>query len=222
MHGCRYEDDGKQLSKWNTFTDFIACAEHLVEEGWTSKGRICAQGASAGGLLMGVIMNKRPDIWGAILSQVGFVDVMVTMSDESIPLTVTEYDEWGNPHTEEHHSYMASYSPMENVRPQAYPKTLLTAGLHDRYVRLLSLLHIFAHRYACVWCCSRVAYWEPAKFAQRLRDVNTGSNDILLKTELDGGHFSFMDRYAYLRDKAFDFAWAMDALGVSVCPSSQK
>jgi len=187
-----YEDGGRLLTKRNTFTDFIAVAEHLVATGWTARGAIAAQGASAGGLLMGVVVNERPDLWGAILSQVGFVDVLTTMADDTIPLTVTEWEEWGNPHEAAAHHYIASYSPMDNVRPQAYPPMLLTAGLHD----------------------SRVAYWEPAKFAQRLRAANTGPAPILLKTELVGGHFSFMDRYAYLRDKAWNYAWVLTTLGV--------
>ena len=188
-----YEDGGKMLTKTNTFGDFIACAEHLVASGCADPKRVAAQGASAGGLLVGAVVNRRPDLWCAALSQVGFVDVLVTMSDASIPLTVAEYEEWGNPHEERFHSYMAAYSPMENVRPCALPALLLTCGLND----------------------SRVAYWEVAKFAQRLRDANTGPRQVLLKADLGAGHFSYSDRYAHLRETAFEYAWLLRALGVA-------
>lgn len=215
-----YEDEGKLLTKRNTFFDFIDCAEHLIGEwgdrgprgrplrdprppaagaasGWAARGRVACSGASAGGLLVGVVANERPDLWAAVVSEVGFVDVLTTMSDPSIPLTVTEWEEWGNPHSAAHFEYIRSYSPVDNVRPQAYPPMLLTAGLND----------------------SRVAYWEPAKLAQLLRAASTapgGPASILLKTEMGAGHFSFADRYKYLREEAFIYAWLLEKLGVPV------
>jgi oligopeptidase B len=143
---------------------------------------------------MGVMVNTRPDLFNAIVSQVGFVDVVQSVADPSIPLAVTEWEEWGNPNERESFEYMRSYSPLDTTRPSVLPMTLLTAGLND----------------------SRVAYWEPAKYAQRLREVNMGPNDVLLKTDMGAGHFSYSDRYAYLKEKSFDFAWLCGALGVKV------
>lgn len=187
---------GKLGCKWNTFRDYIACAEHLIASGWTVAGRIGAQGGSAGGLLMGVVTNERPDLWGAVLAEVPFVDVVTTMIDTSIPLTTTEFDEWGNPNERESFEYMRSYSPMDNVRAQRYPPMLLEAGLND----------------------SRVAYWEPAKFAQRIRAAATeGSGaEVLLKVELDEGHAGAMDRYKAIHEKAYSWSWLLHHLKVPV------
>jgi oligopeptidase B len=189
-----YEAQGKLLTKRNTFEDFFACGQHLLDTNWARKGSLACMGASAGGLLMGVCANEASHIFNVIVSQVGFVDVLVTMSDETIPLTTTEFDEWGNPKEEPYFNYIKSYDPMQNISKKEYPKMLLTAGLND----------------------SRVAYWEPAKFAQRLRENNTGPNDILLKVDMSAGHFSFSHRYAYLREKAWEYAWLLDSLGVAI------
>jgi oligopeptidase B len=157
--------------------------------------QVGAMGASAGGLLMGAVANMRPDLWTAIVSQVGFVDVVTSVADPSIPLSVTEWLEWGNPNVEPFYSYIRAYSPYDNVREQAYPHMLLTAGLND----------------------SRVAYWEVAKFAAKLRDFNApGGGDVLVKTDMGAGHFSFTDRYAYLREKAFEYGVLLHWLGVKL------
>ena len=187
-----YEDGGRCFTKKNTFTDFIAAAEHLIADGWTEKGRLACWGASAGGLLVGAVLNARPDLWGAALSDVGFVDVIESVADPSIPLAVTEWEEWGNPNERAAHDYIKSYSPLDNVVQGArYPPILLTAGLND----------------------SRVAYWEPAKFAQRLRAATSGDPaSILLKTDMGAGHFSYSDRYVGMKDDAFQLAWIIETL----------
>ena len=187
-----YEDGGRCHTKKNTFSDFIACAEHLIASGWTEKGRVACWGASAGGLLVGAVLNARPDLWAAALSDVGFVDVIESVADPSIPLAVTEWEEWGNPNVREAYDYIKSYSPLDNlVKGARYPPILLTGGLND----------------------SRVAYWEPAKFAQRLRAATSGDPAvILLKTDMGAGHFSYVDRYVELRDTAFQLAWLINAL----------
>jgi oligopeptidase B len=198
-----YEDEGKLLTKRNTFEDYCAVADYLISKGWTKKGKIGAQGGSAGGLLMGVVANERPELFGAVLAEVPFVDVLTTMSDPSIPLTVGEYEEWGSPNQSDYYPYIKSYSPIDNVRKQVYPPMLLEGGLND----------------------CRVAYWEPAKHVQRLRDVNIPvagphsseqHNTILLKTEMAEGHAGAADRYKYLKEKAFSWSWLLDKLGVSV------
>jgi oligopeptidase B len=185
-----YEDEGKLMTKKNTFTDFVSVAEALVATGWARPGAMGAMGASAGGLLVGAVINARPDLFAAVVSQVGFVDVVQSVADPSIPLAVTEWEEWGCPNEAVAFKYMRSYSPLDNVKTQAYPHVLLTAGLHD----------------------SRVAFWEPAKFAQRLRDANTGLSEILLKVEMGAGHFSAADRYAYLKEKALEYAWLLSKI----------
>lgn len=189
-----YEVEGKLMTKRNTFNDYIDCADHLVKAGWTSTGRIVAEGGSAGGLLMGVVANQRPDLWGAVLLEVPFVDVIVTMIDTSVPLVTTEWEEWGNPNERGVYEYMRSYSPMENIRRQPYPPLLIEAGLHD----------------------TRVAYWEPAKYAQRVRAATTSGKQVLFKCEMDEGHAGAMDRYKYLRERAYEFAWALDCLGIKM------
>ncbi|MBJ23859.1 MAG: oligopeptidase B [Euryarchaeota archaeon] len=186
-----YEDQGKYLTKINTFEDFCSCAEHLINIGWTTPKNIAIEGRSAGGLLIGAVLNMRPDLFNVAIAGVPFVDVMTTMSDPSIPLTVVEWEEWGNPNEEEFHEYMKSYSPIDNVIKQKYPNVLITAGLHD----------------------PRVAYWEAMKWCATLREkASIDSGMILLKTDLEAGHFSASDRYKYLKEKAFEYSFLFDCL----------
>jgi oligopeptidase B len=182
---------GRRETKTNTFTDFIACAEHLAAEGYGSKGRIAAYGGSAGGMLMGAIANLRPELWGAIIAAVPFVDVLNTMSDATLPLTPPEWPEWGNP-IEDPAAYdrIAGYSPYDQVRDQAYPPILATGGLSD----------------------PRVTYWEPAKWTARLREHNTGAAPILLKINMDAGHGGASGRFDFLKEIALDYAFAIWAL----------
>lgn len=189
--GRAWYEDGKMLNKRNTFTDFIACAEHLIAEKYTSTPKLAIMGRSAGGLLVGAAMTMRPNLFGLVIAGVPFMDVINTMSDPSIPLTTMEYDQWGNPEDREYFDYMMSYSPYDNLRQTAYPDILITTGLND----------------------PRVAYWEPAKFAAKLREVNTGNNLILLKTNFDAGHAGASGRYDYLKEVAFEFAFLIDKLG---------
>ena len=190
--GERWHDEGKLLTKRNTFTDFIAAAEHLIARGYTSRERLAIQGGSAGGLLIGAVLNLRPDLFAAALAQVPFVDVINTMLDPSVPLVVIEYEEWGNPNEPEAFDYMLSYSPYDNVRAADYPHLLITAGLND----------------------PRVAYWEPAKWTARLRATKTGSRRLLLKTNMGAGHGGASGRYDALRETAFHYAFLLDVLGV--------
>jgi oligopeptidase B len=183
--------DGRKAKKPNTFTDFIACAEHLIAEGYASKGRIAAYGGSAGGMLMGAVANLRPDLWGAIIAAVPFVDVLNTMSDTTLPLTPPEWPEWGNP-IEDAAAYdlIASYSPYDRVSAQAYPPILATGGLSD----------------------PRVTYWEPAKWVARLREHSTGDAPILLKINMEAGHGGASGRFDFLKEIALDYAFAVWAL----------
>ena len=190
--GRAWYEGGKMLNKRNTFTDFIACAEHLIKEKYTSTPRLAILGISAGGLLVGAVMTMRPDLFGAVIAKVPFVDVINSMSDATIPLTTLEYDQWGNPDDEEYFNYMMSYSPYDNIRATAYPHLLITTGLND----------------------PRVAYWEPAKFAAKLRELKTDDSLLLLKTNFDAGHGGASGRYDYLKEIAFDFAFLIDKLGV--------
>jgi oligopeptidase B len=187
-----YEKQGKYLNKRNTFSDFIECAEHLVDNGYTTPSTLAIEGRSAGGLLMGTVLNMRPDLFQVAVAGVPFVDVMNTMCDPSIPLTTGEWEEWGNPNEAKYFHYMLSYSPMDNVIAQDYPNILITAGLHD----------------------PRVAYWEPAKWASLLRKVKTDSNEVIVKMDLESGHFSASDRYKYLREKAWEQAYVLDKVGL--------
>jgi len=184
--------DGRREKKTNTFTDFIACAEHLVAEGYASKGRIAAYGGSAGGMLMGAVANLRPDLWGAIIAAVPFVDVLNTMSDITLPLTPPEWPEWGNPIEDgEAYDRIASYSPYDRVADRAYPPILATGGLSD----------------------PRVTYWEPAKWVARLRDHQQGDAPILLKINMEAGHGGASGRFDFLKEIALDYAfaiWAVD------------
>ena len=191
--GRPWYDGGRLLNKPNSFTDFIAAAEHLVAEGLTSPERLAIAGGSAGGLLMGAVTNLRPDLFRVVLAEVPFVDVVNTMLDASLPLTVIEYDEWGNPNDPEHYRGIRSWSPYDNVRAQAYPDMLVTAGLND----------------------PRVAYWEPAKFTARLRAVKTDANRLLLRTNMGAGHGGASGRWDYLREVAFKYAFLLDVLGLA-------
>ncbi len=190
--GRQWYEDGKFLRKRNTFTDFIACAKHLIAEGYTGGDRLVAMGRSAGGLLMGAITNMAPELFKGIVAGVPFVDVVTTMLDESIPLTVGEFEEWGDPRDPEYYRYMLGYSPYDNVEPKDYPEILVTAGLND----------------------PRVQYWEPAKWVAKLRTVKTDENRLILKTFMGAGHFSSSGRYDYLKDTAFDYAFVLDTLGI--------
>jgi len=185
--------DGKFLKKRNTFTDFIACAEHLVAEGWTTRGQLAIRGGSAGGLLMGAVVNAQPDLFGAVIAEVPFVDALNTILDPSLPLTVMEWEEWGNPvESAEFYEYMKSYSPYENVQATDYPPMLVTAGLND----------------------PRVSYWEPAKWVAKLRVTKTDSNPLLLKTEMGAGHMGPSGRYDAWRDEAMVLAFVLDTFGI--------
>lgn len=190
--GRQWYEDGKFLKKKNTFTDFIACAEHLIQNQYTSSNKLVISGGSAGGLLMGAVMNMRPDLCHLVVASVPFVDVMNTMLDETIPLTVVEYEEWGNPNDKVYYDYMKSYSPYDNVEAKAYPNILITAGLND----------------------PRVQYWEPAKWTAKLRTQKTDSNLLILKTNMGAGHAGASGRYEILKEYAFEYAFILDVLGI--------
>ncbi|MND54521.1 Protease 2 [compost metagenome] len=183
---------GKLEHKSNTFGDFIACAEHLVAEGYTTPSRLAISGGSAGGLLMGAVLNLRPELFAAAIAEVPFVDVLNTMQNPDLPLTVTEYDEWGDPNEPEVFERIRSYAPYENVRAQAYPAMLVVAGYND----------------------SRVQYWEAAKWVARLRASKTDANPLLLKTDLGAGHGGMSGRYQALRDVALEYAFLLKVLGL--------
>lgn len=189
--GRSWYEDGKLLNKKNTFTDFIAAAEHLAAEGYADSDRIYAMGGSAGGLLMGAVFNMRPDLWDGIVARVPFVDVVTTMLDASIPLTTFEWDEWGDPREREYYDYMLSYSPYDNVEAKDYPHLLVTTGLHD----------------------SQVQYWEPAKWVARLRATRTDDNLLLLKTNMSAGHGGASGRYDRYRETALVHAFLLDLAG---------
>jgi len=191
--GRAWYEDGKLGRKRNTFTDFIACAEHLVATGWTSPARLAARGRSAGGLLMGAVTNLRPDLFRAVVAEVPFVDVINTMLDETLPLTVPEWEEWGNPKEREDYEYMVQYSPYDNIEAKDYPTILATGGFND----------------------PRVAYWEPAKWVARLRDRTTSDNPVLLRTEMGAGHMGPSGRYDAWRKEAFAMAFLLDVLGAA-------
>ncbi len=183
---------GKLEHKANTFHDFIACAEHLIAEGYTSPAQLAVSGGSAGGLLVGAVLNLRADLFGAAIAEVPFVDVLNTMQNPDLPLTVTEYDEWGDPHEPEVYARIKGYAPYENVRAQAYPAMLVVAGYND----------------------SRVQYWEAAKWVARLRAMKTDGNPLLLKTDLGAGHGGMSGRYQALRDVALEYAFLLKVLGL--------
>lgn len=190
--GRPWYNDGKLLKKKNTFTDFIACAEHLVATGHTSKEKLVINGGSAGGLLMGAVVNMRPDLFKVVVADVPFVDVINTMLDPSLPLVREEYEEWGNPGEKEYFDYMFSYSPYDNITAQNYPDMLVTGGLND----------------------PRVSFWEPAKFVAKLRTTKTDKNLLLLKTNLDAGHGGASGRYEFIKEIAFEYAFIFKVLGL--------
>ncbi len=189
--GRAWYEDGKLLRKKNSFSDFIACAEHLIREGYTSKERLAILGVSAGGLLVAASMTMRPDLFKAVIAKVPFVDVINSMSDPSIPLTTHEYDEWGNPAVREYFEYMLSYSPYDNLQATSYPHLLLTAGFND----------------------PRVGYWEPAKFAAKLRELKTDNNLLLLKTNFHAGHAGASGRYDFMKETAIEYAFLLETMG---------
>lgn len=190
--GRDWYENGKLLKKMNTFTDFIDCAQHLIEKNYTSSEKLAVMGGSAGGLLIGAVVNMEPGLFRAAIAAVPFVDVVTTMLDESIPLTTGEYDEWGNPNEEEYYRYMLSYSPYDNVKAQAYPAMLITTGFHD----------------------SQVQYWEPAKWIAKLRDLNTSEHPLLLYTNMDFGHGGASGRFERYKETALEYAFLLDQLGV--------
>lgn len=191
--GRQWYEQGKLLRKKNTFTDFIACSKHLIQEGYTSPSHLYASGGSAGGLLMGAVANMAPELYKGIIAAVPFVDVVTTMLDEGIPLTTGEYDEWGNPNDDTYYFYMKSYSPYDNVRAQDYPHILVTTGLHD----------------------SQVQYWEPAKWVAKLRALKTDNNKLLLHTNMDAGHGGASGRFEALREVAEEYAFLLDLEGIT-------
>ena len=191
--GRQWYEDGKLLKKMNTFNDFIDCAEFLIAEGYTESERLFALGSSAGGLLMGAIANLRPHLFKGIIADVAWVDVITTMLDPDIPLTTSEYDEWGDANIKEYYDYMLSYSPYDNVRAQSYPHMLVTTGLHD----------------------SQVQYWEPAKWVAKLRVTKTDDHLLLLKTNMSTGHFGASGRFEYYREIALWYAFLLDLAGVA-------
>ncbi len=190
--GETWREQGRMMLKQNTFTDFIACADYLIREKYTSANRLAIQGGSAGGLLMGAVVNQAPDRFRVALAQVPFVDVLNTMLDASLPLTTSEYIEWGNPNDKAAYEYMKTYSPYDNVRAQNYPSLLIRVSLND----------------------SQVPYWEGAKFAAKLRAMKTDKNLLLLKTDLGAGHGGASGRYDFLKDEAFNQAFILNQLGV--------
>lgn len=191
--GRKWYEDGKFLQKTNTFTDFIACAEHLIDQKWTSSNHLAISGGSAGGLLMGAVINMRPELFKVVLAAVPFVDVVTTILDTSLPLSAMEWEEWGNPNQQVYYDYMKSYSPYDNVKQQKYPHLLIIAGLND----------------------SRVKYWEPAKWAAKLRELKTDQNLLLLKTNMGAGHGGASGRYESLKEAAFEYAFVLDQLGLN-------
>ncbi len=191
--GRHWYEDGKLFNKMNTFTDFIDAAKGLIEKEYTSANHLYASGGSAGGLLMGAVVNMNPELFNGIIAAVPFVDVMTTMLDESIPLTTSEYDEWGNPNNKEFYDYMLSYSPYDQVKSQDYPNMLVTTGLHD----------------------SQVQYYEPAKWVAKLREYKTDNNILLMHTNMEAGHGGASGRFNALKETARDYAFLLDIEGVS-------
>jgi oligopeptidase B len=193
FYGRKWYEDGKLLKKMNTFTDFNAAAQYLIDEKYTTSDKLFARGGSAGGLLMGAVVNLRPDLYRGIIAHVPFVDVVTTMLDESIPLTTGEFDEWGNPKDEEYYYYMLSYSPYDNVKEVGYPAMLVTTGFHD----------------------SQVQYWEPAKWVAKLRELKTDDNPLLFHINMDYGHGGASGRFQWIRDLALEYAFIFDQLGIA-------
>jgi len=190
--GRAWYDEGKMMKKKNTFNDYIDVAQYLVDNKYTSTDKLVAQGGSAGGLLMGVITNMRPDLFRAVVADVPFVDVINTMRDASIPLTAQEWEQWGNPNKAEHYAYMKSYSPYDNIERKSYPWILATTSLND----------------------SQVGFWEPAKWVAKLRAMKTDTNPLYIKINMAGGHGGSSGRYDVLRERAFRYAFMLDAVGM--------
>jgi oligopeptidase B len=191
--GKAWHDDGRMMKKKNTFTDFIACAEHLIAEKYASADRLVIEGGSAGGLLMGAVTNMRPDLFNAVISKVPFVDVINTMLDESLPLTIGEFEEWGNPKVKAEYDYMKTYCPYTNLAAKAYPALLVKTSFND----------------------SQVMYWEPAKYVAKLRTLKTDTHPLLLKTNMAAGHGGASGRYDFLREVALDYAFLLTQVGVT-------
>jgi oligopeptidase B len=191
--GRDWYEEGKLLQKKNTFTDFIDCAEFLIEEKYTHPDMLFAMGGSAGGLLMGAVLNMRPDLWKGVIAAVPWLDVVTTMLDESIPLTTGEFDEWGNPKDKQYYEYMLSYSPYDNVKAQEYPAILATTGLHD----------------------SQVQYFEPTKWVAKLRDLKTDDNPLILDVDMESGHGGASGRFKRYKRTALEYAFMLDLIGIS-------
>jgi oligopeptidase B len=189
--GREWYDNGKLLQKKNTFTDFIDCSKFLIDQKMTSEKHLYAMGGSAGGLLMGAVVNMAPDLYNGVIASVPFVDVVTTMLDDTIPLTTGEYDEWGNPNEAKYYEYMLSYSPYDNVKPQEYPNLLVTTGLHD----------------------SQVQYFEPAKWVAKLRDLKTDDNLLLFHINMDAGHGGASGRFESIKEVAKEYAFLLDLEG---------
>ncbi|HUS08391.1 MAG TPA: S9 family peptidase [Bryobacteraceae bacterium] len=190
--GEEWREQGRMLTKLNTFHDFIASAEHLIAQKYTSSDRLAAMGGSAGGLLMGAVVNLRPDLFHSVIAKVPFVDVLNTMLDATLPLTTNEYEEWGNPEEKKYYDYIKSYSPYDNVAKAPYPNMLVTGGLND----------------------PRVSYWEPAKWVAKLRASKTDKHLLLLKIEMGSGHFGSSGRYERIKETAFDYAFLLSTFGI--------
>jgi oligopeptidase B len=190
--GREWYENGRLLKKRNTFEDFIACALQLVADGYTAPDRIAIRGRSAGGLLIGAVLNMRPDLFACAVAQVPFVDALTTMLDDKLPLTVNEYDEWGDPRQADYYRYIKSYSPYDNVHEARYPSLLVMGGLND----------------------PRVSYWEPAKWVAKLRTIDRSGRPILLKTEMGSGHMGPSGRYESWREEAFVMAFVISQLAL--------
>ncbi|MFC6270132.1 prolyl oligopeptidase family serine peptidase [Pseudoalteromonas fenneropenaei] len=190
MLGRPWYEDGKKFKKQNTFNDFIDVTQALVAKRYAAKDKVFAVGGSAGGLLMGAVINQAPELYKGVAAHVPFVDVVTTMLDSSLPLTTNEYDEWGNPNDKAYYEYMKSYSPYDQVKAQAYPNLLVTTGLHD----------------------SQVQYFEPAKWVAKLREYKTDNNKLLFKTDMKAGHGGASGRYSKLHDTALEYAFFLDLL----------
>jgi len=189
--GHQWYENGKLMEKKNTFNDFIDASQYLIDKGFTGPEHLHAMGGSAGGLLMGVILNEAPELYRSVIAAVPFVDVITTMLDESIPLTTSEYDEWGNPSDKAYYDYMLSYSPYDNVKKQNYPNLMVTAGYHD----------------------SQVQYWEPAKWVAKLREYKTDANVLFLVTNMDFGHSGASGRFDALKEVAKEYAFMLQLEG---------
>ncbi len=192
MLGRPWYDDGRLFNKRNSFNDFEDTTRALLDLGYAAPGKVVAAGGSAGGLLMGAVVNQAPGLYLAVAAHVPFVDIVTTMLDESIPLTTNEYDEWGNPNDKPYFDYMLSYSPYDNIRHQAYPHLLVTTGLHD----------------------SQVQYFEPAKWVAKLRDYKTDDNLLLLQTDMEAGHGGKSGRFRQFEDTALEYAFFLGLLGL--------